>query len=246
MAVVIEIENVSKKYQRTYPGVKALLAGVMKSLKGCNGTIENSSQNEFFALKNVSLKINEGESVGITGENGAGKSTLLKLIYGVTTPTNGRVKIRGAITGFLDILAGFHHEYTGRENVFFAGAFLGATKKALQREFDNIVHFAELEGHIDIPIKKYSSGMCLRLAFSIAIHLEHEIVLFDEIFAVGDKKFQEKCQKKLKDLIHAQSKTVLLASHDSNLVKNVCTRVIELHQGELVSDRTLCSSTTGG
>jgi lipopolysaccharide transport system ATP-binding protein len=239
MAVVIEIENVSKKYQRTSPGVMALLAGVIKSLKGHNKTIENTNQNEFFALKNISLKINEGESVGITGENGAGKSTLLKLIYGVTTPTNGSVKIRGAITGFLDILVGFHHEYTGRENVFFSGAFLGASKKALLREFDNIVQFAELEGHMDTPIKKYSSGMCLRLAFSIAVHLEHEILLFDEIFAVGDNNFQQKCQKKLNDLIHTKNKTVLLASHDRDLVKNVCSRVIELHQGELINDRLL-------
>jgi lipopolysaccharide transport system ATP-binding protein len=239
MAVVIEIENVSKKYQRNYPGVMALLAGLMKSVHGTDTTIKNTKHNEFFALKNVSLKINEGESVGITGENGAGKSTLLKLIYGVTNPTNGSLKIRGAISGFLDILAGFHHEYTGRENVFFTGAFLGASKKALQREFDNIVQFAELEDHIDIPIKKYSSGMCLRLAFSIAVHLEHEIFIFDEIFAVGDNNFKEKCQKKLKDLICTQNKTVLLASHDRDLVKNVCSRVIELHQGELINDLPL-------
>jgi lipopolysaccharide transport system ATP-binding protein len=239
MAVAIEIENVSKKYRRTHPGVVALFARMIKSVKVDQNSNGQITKNEMYALKNISIKINEGESIGITGENGAGKTTLLKLIYGVTTPTNGSVKIRGAIAGYLDILAGFHHEYTGKENVFLAGAFMGAPKKVLQREFDNIVQFAELENHIDIPIKKYSSGMCLRLAFSIAIHLEHEILLFDEIFAVGDNNFQEKCQKKLKNLIHTQNKTVLLASHDRDLVKNVCTRVIELHQGEIISDQIL-------
>ncbi|HEX2955477.1 MAG TPA: ATP-binding cassette domain-containing protein, partial [Chitinispirillaceae bacterium] len=179
MAVVIEIENVSKKYQRTHQGITALFNRLIKSVKVDQNPNDRITMSEMFALKNISIKINEGESIGIIGENGAGKSTLLKLIYGITTPTNGSVKIRGAIAGYLDILAGFHHEYSGRENVFFAGAFLGAQKKALQREFDNIVQFAELEDHINIPIKKYSSGMCLRLAFSIAIHLEHEILLFD-------------------------------------------------------------------
>lgn len=239
MAVAVEIENVSKKYQRTYPGAAALIAKLMKSVKMDRNAPDRITTNEIFALKNISLKINEGESVGLTGENGAGKSTLLKLIYGITTPTNGSVKIRGSIAGYLDILAGFHHEYTGRENVFFAGAFLGARKMGLQREFDNIVQFAELEDYIDVPIKKYSSGMCLRLAFSIAIHLDHEILLFDEIFAVGDKNFQEKCQEKLKELVQTKNKTVLLASHDSILVKRVCSRVIELHKGEIVSDQVL-------
>lgn len=236
MAMTIEIEKMFKKYQRTHPGLTELFARMVKSLKGNHKKTDITAKNEFFALRNISLKINEGESVGITGANGAGKSTLLKLIYGVTAPSAGSVKIRGAIAGYLDILAGFHHEYTGRENIFFAGALLGASKKALQKEFDKIIQFAELKDHIDKPIKKYSSGMCLRLAFSIAIHLEHEILLFDEIFAVGDKNFQEKCQKKLKNLIRTQNKTVLLASHDSDLVKNVCSRVIVLDKGEIISD----------
>ncbi len=239
MAVVIEIDNVSKKYRRTYQRITAHFSRLIKPFNGDHTSDIQTAKNENVALKNISLTINEGESLGITGENGAGKSTLLKLLYGVTSPGTGTIKIRGTIAGYLDILAGFHHEYTGRENVFFAGAFLGAPKKALQKELDNIIQFAELEDHIDVPIKKYSSGMCLRLAFSIAIHLEHEILLFDEIFAVGDKKFQEKCQNKLKELIKTQNKTVLLASHDSNLVKNVCSRVIELHKGEIISDQSL-------
>jgi lipopolysaccharide transport system ATP-binding protein len=239
MTTVIELENVCKKYNRGRTGLKEIVTGFLGLLMQDSNKKRQSVNRSFLALKNVSIKINQGESVGITGKNGAGKSTLLKLIYGVANPSSGIIKTRGKIAGFLDVLSCFYQEYTARENVFLAGAFLGASKNDLSRKIDQIMTFAELEQCIDTPLKKFSSGMYLRLAFSIVINLNHEILLFDEIFAVGDAEFKAKCQKILNKMWELEKRTLLIVSHNKDLIQNVCTRVIELKEGEIISDVTL-------
>jgi lipopolysaccharide transport system ATP-binding protein len=239
MATIIELENVCKKYHRGRIGLKDVVTGLLSPVMHNSYKEKQTLSRSFFALKNVNIQINQGESVGITGKNGAGKSTLLKLIYGVATPSSGIIKTRGKIAGYLDVLSCFYQDYTARENVFLAGAFLGATKNDLLKKIDQIMEFAELEKSIDTPLRKFSSGMYLRLAFSIVINLNHEILLFDEIFAAGDAEFKAKCQKILNNMREFEKRTVLLVSHNKDLIKNVCTRVIELKEGEIISDSNL-------
>lgn len=239
MTVAIQSENVYKMYRRGRLGFGRIMTSLMNTMSRNHKASDLRLNQEFFALKNISFTINKGESVGIIGKNGAGKSTLLKLIYGVTAPTSGVIKLNGSIAGYLDILSCFYHEFIGRENIFLAGAYFGAQKRDLNEKMDRILSYAELQEHADTPIKKYSSGMFLRLAFSTLIHLDHEILFFDEIFSVGDAEFQLKCQKTIKSLIKSKNKTILLVSHNQELISSTCSRVIELCNGEISSDREI-------
>jgi len=190
---------------------------------------------DLWALKNISFEIKKGETVGIIGPNGAGKSTILKLIAGVTKPTKGKVIVNGKVSPLIELGAGFHPDLTGRENIYLNGAILGLTKKEVDKKFKEIVDFAELWDFIDQPVKHYSSGMYMRLGFSIAIHTDPEILLIDEILAVGDTAFQEKCLDKMRDF-QAQGVTIIFVSHSLETVKNFCQRAILLKNGKIKKD----------
>jgi ABC-2 type transport system ATP-binding protein len=189
----------------------------------------------FDALKGVDVVIDEGESVAILGFNGSGKSTLLKLISGVMQPDGGEVLTRGRVAGLIEVGAGFHPELSGRENVFLNAAILGMTRKEIEERYDDIVAFSEIEEFIDQEVKHYSSGMFMRLAFSVAIHVELDILLVDEILSVGDAPFREKCRLKFEELIAAR-KTLVVVSHDMEMVRELCTRGIVISKGEVVYD----------
>lgn len=189
----------------------------------------------FEALKGLDLVINEGESVAILGFNGSGKSTLLKLISGVMEPDDGQVLTRGRVAGLIEVGAGFHPELSGRENVFLNAAILGMQRKEVEERYDEIVAFSEIEQFIDQEVKHYSSGMFMRLAFSVAIHVELDVLLVDEILSVGDAPFREKCRLKFRELI-AQKKTLVVVSHDMEMVRELCTRGVVINKGEVIYD----------
>lgn len=190
---------------------------------------------EFEALRGIDLVIGEGESVAVLGLNGSGKSTLLKLISGVMAPDAGDVLTRGRVAGLIEVGAGFHPELSGRENVFLNAAILGMKKHEIQARYDEIVAFSEIEPFIDQEVKHYSSGMFMRLAFSVAIHVELDVLLVDEILSVGDAPFREKCQRKFEQLI-GQGKTLLVVSHDMAMVRQLCTRGVVINKGEVIYD----------
>ncbi len=190
----------------------------------------------FLALEDVSFEVKKGEIVGIIGHNGAGKSTLLKLLSRVTAPTKGEIGINGRIASMLEVGTGFHPELTGRENVYMNGAILGMTRAEITRKFDEIVEFAEMGKFIDTPVKRYSSGMYVKLAFAVAAHLDSEILVMDEVLAVGDMKFQEKCLGKMSDVSAQEGRTVLYVSHNMNTIKSLCQRCIVLDHGHNIFD----------
>lgn len=189
----------------------------------------------FRALDDVDVVINEGESVALLGLNGSGKSTLLKLVSGVMSPDGGQVLTRGRVAGLIEVGAGFHPELTGRENVFLNAAILGMQRKEIEARYDEIVAFSEIEEFIDQEVKHYSSGMFMRLAFSVAIHVELDVLLVDEILSVGDAPFREKCRQKFEELI-AQRKTLVVVSHDAEMVEQLCTRGVVLRRGKVIFD----------
>ena len=189
---------------------------------------------EFWALKNVSFEVKQGQVLGVVGRNGGGKSTLLKILGRITKPTTGRVRITGRVATLLDVGTGFHPELTGKENIFLNGAILGMPQQEIRRKYDEIVAFAELEKFLDMPVKHYSSGMYVRLAFAVAAHLEPEILLVDEVLAVGDAGFQRKCLGKINDVSHQQGRTVLLVTHDMRAVKALCQQALVLDHGSLI------------
>jgi homopolymeric O-antigen transport system ATP-binding protein len=189
---------------------------------------------QFWALDNVSFDVKQGEVLGIIGRNGAGKSTLLKILSQVTMPTSGQIKIRGRIASLLEVGTGFHSELTGRENIFLNGAILGLTKAEIRKKFDEIVAFSGVEQFIDTPVKRYSSGMYVRLAFAVAAHLEPEILIIDEVLAVGDAEFQKKCLRKMQDASLRQGRTVLFVSHNMSAVRSLCNRIIWLAEGRVI------------
>lgn len=191
---------------------------------------------EFTALSNISFEIKKGETIGIIGKNGAGKSTLLKLIAGVTSPTKGEVIIDGKVAPLIELGAGFHHELTGYENIFLNGAILGLHKKEIEIVVDKIIEFSELKDFIRTPIKRYSSGMYMRLAFAIAIHVDATIMLIDEVLSVGDAEFQRKCLQYLKKVKQEKNKAIVFVSHSEQSVKNFCERVILLDHGRILAD----------
>ncbi len=244
MTVAIEIQNLSKKYQLgSLDGIslnktlvetftrKAHLVVEKLCFPFLRGKKEKTLVNEeFWALQGVSFDIHEGDRVGIIGRNGAGKSTLLKILSQITAPTSGRVKIKGRLSSLLEVGTGFHLELTGRENIFLNGAILGMKRKEIQSKFDEIVDFAEMEKFLDTPVKRFSSGMCTRLGFAIAAHLDSDILILDEVLAVGDTQFQAKCFKKI-DHLGASGRTVLFVSHDVNSVLSLCNKGIYLENG---------------
>src|SRR5213082_2033224 len=188
---------------------------------------------EFWALRGVSFDVDEGEVIGVVGRNGAGKTTLLKILARITEPTAGVARMRGRVGALLEVGTGFHPELTGRENIFLNGAILGMTRAEIKRKFDEIVAFAEVERFLDTPVKRYSSGMYVRLAFAVAAHLDPEILLIDEVLAVGDAEFQKKCLAKMEDVAANEGRTVIFVSHNMDAVCHLCSRCILLRQGEV-------------
>ncbi|MBD2625501.1 ABC transporter ATP-binding protein [Trichormus variabilis] len=239
---VIRVENLSKKYiighqkQERHTALRDVIANQVKSLGSLinpKAKTENPELEEFWALNDVGFEVNQGDRVGIIGRNGAGKSTLLKILSRITEPTQGSIKIKGRVASLLEVGTGFHGELTGRENIFLNGAILGMSKVEITRKFDEIVDFAEVEKFLDTPVKRYSSGMYVRLAFAVAAHLEPEILIIDEVLAVGDSAFQQKCLGKMEE-VGQQGRTVLFVSHNMATVKQLCTRALLLFQGTLV------------
>jgi len=207
--------------------------GLARSLLGHS---RNLATEEFWALKDVSFEVKQGSAVGIIGRNGAGKSTLLKILSRITEPTSGIIRLRGRVASLLEVGTGFHPELSGRENIFLNGAILGMSRAEIRRKFDEIVAFAEVERFLDTPVKYYSSGMYVRLAFGVAAHLEPEILIVDEVLAVGDAVFQKKCLGKMKSVSQTEGRTVLFVSHNLGAIEALCTSCVVLAQGRKVYD----------
>ena len=203
-----------------------------------NDRTQKSSSDYVWALNDINFEVKQGEVLGIIGKNGAGKSTLLKILSKVTSPTKGNIKVNGRIASLLEVGTGFHPELSGRENIFLNGAILGMTKQEIKRKFDEIVDFSGVDKYIDTPVKRYSSGMYVRLAFAVAAHLESEILIVDEVLAVGDAEFQKKCLGKMKDVSSGEGRTVLFVSHNMTAVNTLCNRCIYLKNGGLFAEGT--------
>jgi lipopolysaccharide transport system ATP-binding protein len=240
--IVIKVENLSKKYiirhqqQERYTALRDVIASGVKNIGKKMFSPFTDFQEAFFSLKDVSFEIKQGDRIGIIGRNGAGKTTLLKILSRITEPTSGRIEITGRVASLLEVGTGFHPELTGRENIFLNGAILGMSKAEIKRKFDEIVDFAEVEKFLDTPVKRYSSGMYVRLAFAVAAHLETEILLVDEILAVGDAQFQTKCLGKMDDVSRKAGRTILFVSHNMAAVKRLCCGALLLDHGYLAID----------
>jgi len=240
-ASVISVEGLSKRYflshQRRSDTLRDSLTRGARDLwrQLTRSAAPNPAMEEFWALRDVSFKVNQGDVIGIIGRNGAGKSTLLKILSRITEPTTGRVTIRGRVASLLEVGTGFHPELSGRENIFLNGAILGMSRVEIRRKFDEIVAFAEVERFIDTPVKHYSSGMYVRLAFAVAAHLEPEILIVDEVLAVGDIAFQQKCLGKMQQ-VAGGGRTVLFVSHQMAAVQRLCARCVYLQQGRVLLD----------
>ncbi len=240
--IAIKVENLGKKYLlrhqqqqgRRYKALRDVLADKFKRLVPGkrNPKNQHSTVEEFWALRDVSFEIKQGETVGVIGRNGAGKSTLLKLLSRITEPTKGRIELEGRVASLLEVGTGFHPELTGRENIYLNGAVLGMTHAEIKKSFDEIVAFAEVERFLDTPVKRYSSGMYMRLAFAVAAHLEPEILIVDEVLAVGDAEFQQKCLGKMRS-VSQTGRTILFVSHNMQAIKTLCTHVALLEKGSL-------------
>ena len=228
--IAIKIENLSKKYFLGTTPSGNLRDSIAYRWNCLMGNEERIEQKEFWALKEVSFEVKKGEVIGIIGRNGAGKSTLLKILSRITEPTSGRVELNGRVASLLEVGTGFHPELSGRENIFLNGALLGMTRAEIKQKFDEIIDFSGVEEFIDTPVKKYSSGMYVRLAFAVAAHLEPEILLIDEVLAVGDVEFQKKCLGKM-DEVAKGGRTVVFVSHNLDVLKNICTSGIYLQKG---------------
>jgi len=244
MVAAIQVENLGKSYQVRYEDRGARYRTLRESL--CDLATapfrrRRPASEEFWALRDVSFRIRPGEVVGIIGRNGAGKSTLLKILSRITRPSTGKVELRGRVGSLLEVGTGFHPELTGRENIFLNGSILGMARREILRKFDEIVAFAEIERFLDTPVKRYSSGMYVRLAFAVAAHLEPEILLVDEVLAVGDAEYQKKCIGKMK-AISGEDRTVLFVSHNMALVTNLCQRAILIHQGTVQAEGDVATS----
>jgi len=230
--VVIHGEGLGKRYRRGLQVDDGLRHALEDFVRSPIASLRRKKEETFWALKDVSLEVKEGEVLGLIGRNGAGKTTLLKILSRITRPTEGWAEIHGRVGSLLEVGTGFHPELTGRENTFLSGAILGMSKAEIERKFDEIVAFAELEKFIDTPVKHYSSGMYVRLAFAVAAHLEPEILLVDEVLAVGDINFQKKCLGKMGDVARA-GRTVVLVSHQLNQIRRLCHRVIWIDDGSV-------------
>jgi lipopolysaccharide transport system ATP-binding protein len=233
---VIAAEGLGKRYTRGAVESRGMLRdSIMRFARNPVAALRRSKQETFWALKDVSLEVKEGEVLGLIGRNGAGKTTLLKILSRITRPTTGHAEIRGHVRSLLEVGTGFHGELTGRENTYFSGSLLGMKKREIDRKLDEIIAFAEIEKFIDTPVKHYSSGMYVRLAFAVAAHLEPEILLVDEVLAVGDINFQKKCLGKMGDVARA-GRTVVLVSHSMAAINSLCTRCVILKSGGVEFD----------
>jgi lipopolysaccharide transport system ATP-binding protein len=252
-APVISVEHLSKRYlvghrtERTldeqYPNLRDMLERTLRNsvrkavdIVRVRQIVQGDEVEEFWALKDVSFEVQEGEVLGIIGRNGAGKSTLLKILSRITEPTLGRVTLRGRVASLLEVGTGFHPELTGRENIYLNGAILGMNRAEIRKKFDEIVAFAEVETFLDTPVKRYSSGMYVRLAFAVAAHLEPEILVVDEVLAVGDAEFQKKCLGKMNEVSHREGRTVLFVSHNMRAVTQLTDRAILLSRGSIAHE----------
>ena len=239
--VAVSVQNLSKSFRIAHrrsglPGYRTLhdeLVTLPRRLINRLRASGRSTSETFWALNDVSFDIKKGEAVGIIGSNGAGKSTLLKILNRITEPTRGGVDIYGRVGALLEVGTGFHPELTGRENIFLNGAVLGMTRAEIKRKFDEIIAFAEVEKFLDTPVKRYSSGMYVRLAFAVAAHLDPEILLIDEVLAVGDAEFQKKCLAKMEDIVASEGRTVIFVSHNMDAVCHLCSRGVLLRNGEV-------------
>lgn len=230
MKPILEINNISKKFRiqhekQPYLSIREAIASLFKS--------NSKSMEDFYALEDVSFNVEQGDTIGIIGKNGAGKSTLLKILSKITPPTSGKIISRGRIASLLEVGTGFHPELSGRENVYLNGSILGMKRQEIQRNFDSIVDFAGIEKFIDTPLKHYSSGMQLRLAFAVAAFLENEILIIDEVLAVGDAEFQKKCMGKMED-VSKSGRTILFVSHNMGAITQLCEKAVLLKQGKVV------------
>ena len=241
---VIKIEGISKQYRLGLVGTGSIAHDLNRTwhkIRGKedpyikigeeNDRTQKSMSKYVWALKDINFQVQHGEVLGIVGKNGAGKSTLLKILSKTTSPTTGKIKIKGRIASLLEVGTGFHPELSGRENIVLNGAILGMTKSEIKKKFDEIVEFSGVERYIDTPVKRYSSGMYVRLAFAVAAHLESEILIVDEVLAVGDAEFQKKCLSKMKDISRGQGRTVLFVSHNLVALQKICTKGISLSNG---------------
>lgn len=224
---VIEFKQVTKSYARSG---RALLSSHLKNMVTKRGPRER-----FYALRNISLSIDHGESVALIGHNGAGKTTLLSLLAGVAYPDAGSIRVEGRIAALLELGSGFHHDLTGRENIYLNASLLGLTRKQVTQRFDEIVEFSGVSDFIEEPLRKYSSGMIMRLAFSVATHVDPDILVIDEVISVGDQNFQVKCMEKIHEFRH-RGKTMVFVSHASSTILQLCQRAIWLDHGELMHD----------
>jgi lipopolysaccharide transport system ATP-binding protein len=244
MGIAIKVENLSKAYQLGEIGTGTLsrdLERYWAKLRGkedpflkigeTNDRTQKGTSDMVWSLKDLNFEIEQGDAVGIIGRNGAGKSTLLKILSRVTSPTTGSIKIKGRVASLLEVGTGFHPELTGRENIFLNGAILGMRKSEIKKHFDAIVDFAGIERYIDTPVKRYSSGMYVRLAFAVAAHLESEILVVDEVLAVGDAEFQKKCLGKMNDVSKGEGRTVLFVSHNMASIQSLCSKSVILKNG---------------
>ena len=238
---IITVENVSKKFiishdaPERYKSLRDAMADRVKGLVGRGKKRLPTADEEFYALKDINFEVYPGDRLGIIGRNGAGKSTLLKILSRITEPSAGRITIRGRVASLLEVGTGFHPELTGRENIFLNGAILGMGRAEIRKKFDEIVDFAEVEKFLDTPVKRYSSGMYVRLAFAVAAHLEPEILVVDEVLAVGDAQFQKKCLGKMEDVSKNEGRTILFVSHNMGVVSQLCNKGILLNRGEILT-----------
>jgi lipopolysaccharide transport system ATP-binding protein len=233
---IIEVDGLSKRYRLGQLNAGSLREEADLFLRRLRGAAPPKSEADFWALRDVSFQVQPGEVVGVIGRNGAGKSTLLKILSRVTEPTSGEVRIRGRVASLLEVGTGFHPELTGRENIYLNGAILGMTRAEIAAKFDEIVDFSGVEQFIDTPVKRYSSGMYVRLAFAVAAHLEPEILVVDEVLAVGDAEFQKKCLGKMQEVSGRDGRTVLFVSHNMAAVKELCTRALLVESGRVLLD----------
>jgi lipopolysaccharide transport system ATP-binding protein len=249
MSIAIKVEHLSKSYvikhqgQSEYVALRDVIADKVKetfqntkNLVTSKPAIKKAEKEEFWALNDVNFEVQQGERIGIIGRNGAGKSTLLKVLSRITEPTRGRISTKGRIASLLEVGTGFHPELTGRENIYLNGAVLGMHRAEIKNKFDEIVAFSEIGKFLDTPVKRYSSGMYVRLAFAVAASLESEILVVDEVLAVGDAQFQKKCLGKMQDLSKEGGRTVLFVSHNMQAITTLCSRVILVNKGAIIQD----------
>lgn len=249
MSSIIEVKDLSKKFiishegQERYTTFRDTIARNTKKVfsfaKSSQLKKAKSYKEEFYALKDIGFTIEQGDRVGIIGRNGAGKSTLLKILSRITEPSSGEIKIKGRVASLLEVGTGFHPELTGRENIFLNGAILGMSRIEIKRKFDEIVDFAQIEKFLDTPVKRYSSGMYVRLAFAVAAHLESEILIVDEVLSVGDSEFQKKCLGKMGEISKGEGRTVMFVSHNIDSIRQLCDIGIQLENGLLVKQGSI-------